>query len=206
MRVEAPESRWGIYQFPPAFVLGFHGCHAAVGEAILRGEVAHLNPSANDYDWLGAGIYFWENSPRRAFEFAVERSLGNSNSRGVIEEPFVLGAIINLGRCLDLRDSSSLSEVQLAYNRFQVAATEAEKPTPRNIGPDLKLRKLDCAVLNYLHFRREVQDLVAYDTVRADFWEGGELYPGAGFREQDHVQICVRGTDSLVGYFRPIEE
>ena len=48
---------WENYEFPPAFVLGFHGCDAKVGEAILRGKPAHLTASANDYDWLGHGIY-----------------------------------------------------------------------------------------------------------------------------------------------------
>ena len=31
---------------------------------LLRGEP--LQPSENDYDWLGRGIYFWEHGPQRA--------------------------------------------------------------------------------------------------------------------------------------------
>ncbi|HEX8463307.1 MAG TPA: hypothetical protein VF627_01700 [Abditibacterium sp.] len=60
---------WGLYQFLPAFTLGFHGCDRSVGEAILAGREEHLLPSKNDYDWLGWGIYFWESNPRRALEF-----------------------------------------------------------------------------------------------------------------------------------------
>ena len=52
-----------------AFVLGYHGCDRAVGERVLANKV-HLKASNNDYDWLGTGIYFWENSPRRALEWA----------------------------------------------------------------------------------------------------------------------------------------
>jgi len=198
--------RWDSYQTPPSFVLGFHGCDSSVGAAILRGKTIHLKPSENDYDWLGTGIYFWENSPRRAFDFAEERSLGKPNSRGKVKEPFVLGAVINLGRCLDLRDASSLLEVRAAYDTFSFVRRSANQAMPRNVGPDLRLRKLDCAVLNYLHVLREVQGLDAYDTIRADFWEGEELYPGAGFRQQDHIQICVRDTASVLGYFRPLAE
>ena len=49
--------QWANYEFPPSFVLGFHGCDAKVGEAILRGNKPHLTPSENEYDWLGHGIY-----------------------------------------------------------------------------------------------------------------------------------------------------
>lgn len=82
--------QWANYEFSPAFVLGFHGCDAAVGEAILRGETSHLQESTNDYDWLGSGIYFWEGNPARALEFAAERAEGGRNSQGTITTPFVL--------------------------------------------------------------------------------------------------------------------
>jgi hypothetical protein len=35
----------------------FHGCDKDVAEAVLSGQ-ATLQPSENDYDWLGNGIYF----------------------------------------------------------------------------------------------------------------------------------------------------
>ncbi len=41
---------WELYATHPHFVLGFHGCDASVGEALLQGEVSHLSPSEND--WL----------------------------------------------------------------------------------------------------------------------------------------------------------
>lgn len=202
---EALQRRWNIYQFPPSFVLGFHGCDKSVGEKILRGEVPHLDASENDYDWLGSGIYFWEGNPQRALDFAVERAAGGLNSQGDIQTPFVIGAIINMGRCLDMRDSSSLLEVKESYEAFRLATENTQLPIPRNSGRELKLRKLDCAVMNFLHEQREEFGWPPYDTVRADFWEGAELYPDAGFREQDHIQICVRNTTSILGYFRPIE-
>ena len=41
----------------------FHGCDKDVSEAVLSGQ-ATLQPSENDYDWLGNGIYFWVGRPR----------------------------------------------------------------------------------------------------------------------------------------------
>lgn len=43
-------------------VFGFHGCEREVAQkAILNREP--ITPSNNAYDWLGNGIYFWENDP-----------------------------------------------------------------------------------------------------------------------------------------------
>lgn len=40
-------------------VIGYHGCDAATADVVLSGNYS-LQPSDNDYDWLGKGIYFWE--------------------------------------------------------------------------------------------------------------------------------------------------
>ena len=50
-------------------VLAFHGCDKSIVDEILLSKKS-LSQSNNDYDWLGNGIYFWENSPSRALEFA----------------------------------------------------------------------------------------------------------------------------------------
>lgn len=202
MRVEATRA-WENYEFPPSFVLGFHGCDAAVGEAILRGDIQHLQRSENDYDWLGSGIYFWEGNPARALQFATERAQGGRNSQGDISQPFVLGAIINLKRCLDLADSSAIVQTQSIYHTLQEIVASGEVSLPTN-GQDLKARYLDCFVFNWLHKTRQAENLPPYDTVRGLFWEGAEIYPGAGLREANHIQICVRYPDCILGYFRPI--
>ena len=51
-----------LYSILPSFALGFHGCDESVADAVLAGN-QQLFPSRNKYDWLGEGIYFWENSP-----------------------------------------------------------------------------------------------------------------------------------------------
>ena len=48
-------TRWANYEFLPSPIIGFHGCDESVGEAILHGEVTHLELSRNDYDcWVQA--------------------------------------------------------------------------------------------------------------------------------------------------------
>lgn len=68
---------------------------------------------------------------------------------------------------------------------------------------DLLLRNLDCAVFETLHKFRSDNDEQPYDSVRGVFWEGGELYPNAGFREKDHIQLCIRNPNCIKGFFYP---
>ncbi|MEB0029409.1 hypothetical protein QN372_01475 [Undibacterium sp. RTI2.1] len=197
--------KWALYDTQPAFVLGFHGCDQSVGERILAGEDPHLIPSENDYDWLGHGIYFWEANPQRALEFAHDAAKNGKVSKGKINNPFVLGAIINLGACLNLTNSASLHQVKVAYEVLDILCTLIDDTViPKNSG-DLLRRKLDCAVFETLHQQREEGKLLPYRSVRGVFWEGEDLYPGAGFKEKNHLQLCVRDTSCILGYFRPIE-
>ena len=60
-------------------------------------------------------------------------------------------------------------------------------------------------MLETLHQLRQEEGKPAFDTVRGFFIEGRELYAGAGFRELDHIQICVRSPQQIIGCFWPRE-
>ena len=192
-----------MYATLPSFVLGFHGCDRRVMQKVLNGDDIFI-PSENSYDWLGHGTYFWENSPQRATEYAHSLSL-KSNSN--IENPTCIGAVIDLGRCLNLLDSASLEIVREGYNILRSTTTISGAELPRNKlrspSGDLLLRYLDCAVIETVHASIQERTEPAYDSVRGAFWEGGELYPDAGFKEKNHVQICVRNPNCIKGFFLP---
>ncbi len=198
------QHRWALYETQPSFVLGFHGCDESVGERILSGDADHLEQSENEYDWLGHGMYFWEANPQRAYEFACEGRVSPKVTRGKIDIPFVLGAIIDLGACLNLVDSSALAQLKNSYAMLQTKRALNAEPMPIN-GKGLRMKALDCAVFETLHGFREERRYAPYDSVRGVFWEGNEIYQGAGFREKNHIQICVRDARCIKGYFRPIE-
>ena len=44
-----------------------------------------------------------------------------------------------------------------------------------------------------------------YDSARAVFFEGNEIYPSAGFKQKNHIQIAVRNPNCIKGYFIPRE-
>ena len=197
---------WGLYDMQPSFVLGFHGCDATVAERVFKGN-AGIAPSANLYDWLGNGIYFWEASPQRALEWAVNaKSQPSKSSTGKVIKPAVIGAVIDLGRCCNLFDSAALTELSEAWAILKLAHEEAGTPLPENKGPDSDraARFRDRAVIEVMHEVRRRQGLPDYDTVRAAFGEGGLVYEGAGLTARNHIQIAVRNPDCIKGYFRPI--
>ena len=136
---------------PSGVVLAYHGCDREVGEHVLSGAT-EIQPSSNDYDWLGTGAYFWEGNAQRALEWACFLQQRPSSSRGKIRQPFVVGAVILPGLCLDLTEADSLSHLAAAYARYAFLASLAETPLPQNLpgaedDADLVKRHLDCAVL-----------------------------------------------------------
>lgn len=122
-----------------------------------------------------------------------------------------MGAYLDLGNCLDLTDSNSLQLLKVPYETLKQTFTLAGLEMPVNIDPDKVkskdrlLRKLDCAVITTLHKLNQKANLPAYDSVRGVFWEGEELYPGAGFREKNHIQIAIINPNCIKGFFLPRE-
>ena len=189
-----------------SFVLGYHGCDQSVAHrAVLEG--AQLLHSDRDYDWLGPGAYFWEADPKRAFEWAKWK-----HAKGEYKNPTVVGAVIDLGHCLDLVSREDIEVLRAAHSSFKKVQSKAGLPIPKNKNPkgtrdkDRILRYLDCAVLKHLHSiiaQRGASDpdLAPKDTVRGMFVEGGRAYAGSGIYRKSHVQIAVRNPTCIKGVF-----
>lgn len=131
-----------------------------------------LETGTNEYDWLGHGIYFWDNSPSRALEYAPLLKNNPGRAKRPIKKLAVIGAVINLGYCLDLLDYENLQFVKDSYEILVAINKTAGMPIPEN-------------------------------RARGVFWEGRELYHNAGFREKDHIQLCICNPNCIKGYFLP---
>lgn len=192
-----------LYSNRSNLIIGFHGCDQSVVEKVITGK-ENLIASTNNYDWLGHGIYFWENNEARALQWAKELSKRKNSS---IKVPAVIGAVLDLGYCFDLTDSMYLPELKDAYDALVELCKIAGKPLPQNsnIGAstDKLIRKLDCSVIQTVHEINQDANRRAYDSVRGVFWEGNPLYPNAGFAEKNHIQICVCNPNCIKGYFLP---
>lgn len=195
-----------MYTTKAGLILGFHGCDQSIIDNILLGK-EDLKQSNNTYDWLGHGIYFWENSPSRALEFAEFLKDHPQKSKNPVKTPAVIGAVIDLGYCLDFTDYSNLQLLKDGYELLMTAISKSEiklanKPIGEN--KDLLWRDLDCAVIETLHSLRTTSSgLRSFDSVRGVFWEGDDIYPNAGFKEKNHIQICIRNKNCIKGLFAP---
>jgi len=189
-----------MYQKLPNLVLGFHGCSKDVFKRVIN-EGQHLKKSNNSYGWLGNGVYFWEQNYQRAFEWASGR---------YGDDAAVIGAVIDLGYCLNLTDSSSADILRIGYDILKVRceALGAELPKNRksNKSKDVLLRDLDCAVIEQIHDFNRLSNNLMYDSVRGIFVEGDAPYEGSAFREKTHVQLCVCNPNCIKGYFAPLKE
>ena len=97
--------------------------------------------------------------------------------------------------------------------------------TPLPVNKDLStdpyknrlLRFLDCTVIEYTHdridkeYKRDKKEkgfsgLKTYDSTRGVFIEGAPIYDGAEIFEKTHIQICIRNSNCIKGFFIPRHE
>lgn len=187
-----------------SFILGYHGCDFSIAEKAVN-QGADILMSDRDYDWLGSGAYFWESDQVRALEWA-EWKVSQAHYR----KAAVVGAVIELRNCLDLSNREDIPLIRGGYDSFVESQTKIGKDVPVNrsvkgdSNADRVLRFLDCAVINHLHNAIAADpDVPDFDTVRGVFTEGGDVYPGCGFKEKTHVQIAVRNKACIRGIFFP---
>lgn len=157
-------------------VRGFHGTTSSKQASILT-EGFEL--SRNPYDWLGDGIYFFQDAPRRAWQWATEH-------HG--PEAAVLGASIRVEDFMDLLDVGWAREITAFYDAFVAHLKAAGRPLPVQQGG---AHRLDRQVLNYAVGVLEQRGLIVR-AVRAPFVEGSRIFPNSGLFDQAHVQIAVR--------------
>jgi hypothetical protein len=168
-------------------VLGFHGCDPEFADALISGEtpVEDWEPSRNAYDWLGEGIYFWEHAPDRA------RTWGGKGG--------VVGAVIQLGNCLDLTETAYTRLLGATYDSLRETYLARGEALPQNKG---KRRTLDRLVIDELATAAAATGVI-YQTARCPFLEGDPAFPGSGIRRESHIQLAVRDRSCIIGVFRP---
>jgi len=203
-----------MYDVRPNLVLGFHGCEKEIRDALLTNP-NNIQKSEKPYDWLGNGVYFWENDHERALEWAQARQ-----ARGEIKEASVIGAVLHLGVCCDFLDRTYIKLLYKFYELLKANYNILGVPMPENRDSkgdnhkDRLLRELDCAIIELMHEKmfEQYQEEVSshgfsrrrlFESARGVFTEGGEAFPGAGIAAKSHIQICVRNLDCIKGFFLP---
>lgn len=206
-----------MYDVRPNLIIGFHGCDADIRESLLTSPDT-IKKSERPFDWLGHGMYFWENNYDRALQWAKDKE-----KRGEIKKPVVIGAVLYLGYCCDLLDDSFIKLLKTYYQLMQESYTALSKELPQNkdlkqdVYKDKILRELDCTVIEFMHseIQRQVKEdtdtkgfseYKIFDSVRGVFTEGGPAFTGAGILDKSHIQICIRNSNCIKGFFLPRKE
>jgi hypothetical protein len=208
-----------MYDNRSNLIIGFHGCDRAAAAALINNPDT-IKVSKQPHDWLGHGMYFWENNQERAKQWAVERQFRKKKD---VAEAAVIGAVIQLGYCCDLLDSRFTGLLKNYYPPMEDWYNKMGRQLPVN--KDLSsdphknklLRILDCTVIEFMHSHIEEQckkdkrekgfsELKIFDSARGVFTEGGPIYEGAEIFEKTHIQICIRNSNCIKGFFLPRRE
>jgi hypothetical protein len=206
-----------MYNTRSNLILGFHGCDESVKHALLN-RPYKIHKSEKPYDWLGHGVYFWENNYERVIKWAKDKA-----KRGEIEKPAVIGAVLSLDYCFDLLDSRFIEMIQNYYDVMVMCYQAIGKELPKNkdasfdMYKDKILRELDCSVIEFMHQKileqievdkseKGFSDYPSFDSARGVFTEGGEAFTGSGIQMKSHIQICIRNMNCIKGFFLPRKE
>lgn len=184
-------------------VLGYHGCDKSVADRVLAGDDS-LKKSEKRYDWLGSGIYFWEHGPERAMDWAREQKQLRR-----LKTPAVVGAVIHLGNCFDFMDIHSTKTLSKAFPTYKKFQQRYGLTIPRNekrnaSDKDALRRKLDCSMINWLCDVMAEEQEKPYDSVRGMFQEDDPAFEGSSIHLKSHIQLSIRNTACILGYFRPV--
>lgn len=182
--------RFLLHMIPAPFenrvVRVFHG--TSIEKAMKIVEDQWIIPSENVFDWLGHGVYFWEESYQRARQWAERKYLSKAA---------VVSTDVKLGHCMNLFDSSWSTVIKRAYEDLHQKHQLDKIPLPVNRAGR---RELDCAVVNAI-----AENIYDIDTVRAAYIEGEPAFPTSLFVGLAHIQMVARNPDIIVGRYE-IEE
>lgn len=188
-----------MYSKPINSVIGFHACEENLATKILNGET-ELIMSENKYDWLGYGIYFWEDNLGRAIAWGKELEKKDKSRRTA-----VIGALIDLGSCLNFANQEYLDDlnkksIEVQTELMLLSESEKIKEIPKNKD---KSHELDCFIINNMISEAKNKMDKEFDSVRGIFIEGDPICEGSGFTAQSHIQISIRNPNCIKGYFNP---
>ncbi|HEY5461813.1 MAG TPA: hypothetical protein VIJ95_01035 [Hanamia sp.] len=176
-----------LYSAHPNLIIGFHGCDEETRDKLLTNPNV-IKISKEKYDWLGNGMYFWENNYERALQWAKDK-----RKRNPIKKPTVIGAVLQLNYCCDFLDSEYINTLKYYYSVMETLYTNAGQPLPTNKDlpsdnyKDKILRELDCSVIEFMHAeiqrqaKEEIQSkgytaIKFFDSVRGVFTRECAIY------------------------------
>lgn len=203
---------------PEQEVVAYHGTVEEYAFSIVEKKRSpeYWLVSDNAYDWLGPGIYFFQDAPLRALLYAEKRADQLRQAKGVDHQPAVIRARFKLGVCLDFLDADTAGYVRFVHALMVADGHAPELPSqtsfePRT-GPRRRLRilegqyrgagnilhLLDREVMKYaIEYLNEYENL-RIDSIRCAFVDGYPLYSSSWLFDLAHVQLCVLNVGNCI--------
>ena len=162
----------------PITVVGYHGTSKEFANKIIADG---FQPSQESWDWLGNGVYFWQDAPLRAYAWAEAR----------YPEPCVVATRITLARFVDLLDLAGMQTLKGIAKDYQGQAQASDLKNYKGAN------KLDCAVFNLTTSMLSLWN-VQVAGYRAACVEGEPLTEGSPIHDKSHVQIVVLNQEAIL--------
>lgn len=186
-------------------IVGYHGTTRSFASAIIDDHQS-LKPSSNLGDWLGRGVYFWQDAPQRAAVWARRSGLPAADIA-------VIRAEISLDSCLDLFDLQTYRELRRVYPLFlgaensrgfswhqselSVSAGQATFAGASSLRADIANCRDRALIDWYVEFL--ASEGVTIQSVRGVFLYGSAIFRQSFLFDWSHAQIAVIDTDAIVG-------
>jgi len=167
-------------------VIGYHGTSGAKADGIIR---VGFKTSENAYDWLGTGVYFFEEDLGRAQRWARDSAP---------DDPSVVAAAISLGNVLDLFDQEATAALRDLAAATEERFRQQNTPLPKNRGGR---RDFDCMLINLFCEVLE-RSGTPVPGVRGLFEEGDPIHANSSIRDLTHIQLVVRDPRAILGVWK----
>jgi len=161
-----------------SLVFGYHGTSLAAAQSI---QANGFELSRQPYDWLGDGVYFFQDAPNRAWNWAIQR---------FPESPAVVVSQIRLENCVDLLDVDWVDALNIIHNNLRQRFLQEGRKLPKQ---KAGAHNLDREVFNLL-VQVAARQGTLLKVIRGVFQEGVPVYPESALFNLSHVQIAVRDT------------
>lgn len=158
-------------------VTGYHGTSRQSADVILR--TGDFIASRSPYEWLGDGIYFFQDGPLVALDWARQKYGADA---------VVLRSRIQLVDCIDLVDVAWWDTLTAVYDHVLERYAVAARRRPRQGG---LAHGIDCEAVNVMCQQLEQAGFTPR-SVRSGFIEGVPIRQNSAFFTRSHIQVCVR--------------
>lgn len=182
------------------------GFHATDGDAAaLIRQPIDFRESTSEGDWLGRGIYFWQDAPHWPWEWLDQKADRNSDFRQRLQQhgKAVIGVLIDLADCLDLLDTYwndvISSSVDSAHTRLADLKKALGQPMPtQDWDPEApRWNPLDSALINFVTEDLAEELRIPFTAVRCPFIEGTPFFRGSALWTKAHVAISLREPTAI---------